>query len=67
MRSPTAVYYSRPTHLQIAYVRFGHGLDSQPVSERLNEGILALPMNPFMDDAGAEQVSAAIQQAVWAA
>lgn len=61
---PTAVYYPRPMHLQTAYARFGEGPGSLPVSERLSERILALPMNPYLDDVGAEHVSAAVRRAI---
>jgi UDP-2-acetamido-2-deoxy-ribo-hexuluronate aminotransferase len=61
---PTAVYYPRPMHLQTAYARFGAGPGSLPVSERLCERILALPMNPYLDAAAAEHVCTAVRRAV---
>lgn len=61
---PTAVYYPLPMHLQTAYARFGQGPGSLPVSERLSQRILALPMNPYLDTAGAEHVCAAVNRAV---
>lgn len=61
---PTAVYYPRPMHLQTAYARFGEGPGSLPVSERLSERILALPMNPYLDADGAEHVCATVRRAV---
>lgn len=60
---PTAVYYPRPMHLQTAYARFGGGPGSLPVSERLSERILALPMNPYLDAPGAEHVCAMVARA----
>ncbi|MGE0093989.1 MAG: DegT/DnrJ/EryC1/StrS family aminotransferase [Alphaproteobacteria bacterium] len=61
---PTAIYYPRPMHLQTAYARFGGGPGSLPVSERLCERVLALPMNPYLDDITAECVAAAVCEAV---
>jgi dTDP-4-amino-4,6-dideoxygalactose transaminase len=61
---PTAVYYPRPMHLQTAYARFGGGKGSLPVSEQLCERILALPMNPYLDDAAAERVCMSVLKAV---
>ena len=61
---PTAVYYPLPMHLQTAYARFGQGAGSLPVSERLSQRILALPMNPYLNAEGAEHVCAAVRRAV---
>lgn len=61
---PTAVYYPRPMHLQTAYARFGGGVGALPVSERLCERVLALPMNPYLDNAAAERVCTAVLKAV---
>ncbi len=61
---PTAIYYPRPMHLQTAYRQFGKGPGSLPVSERLAEEILSLPMHPFMDDAMAECIGAAVRSAL---
>ena len=49
---PTAIYYPRPLHRQPAY-RDHHDGCSLPVSERLAERILALPIHPDMDEAAA--------------
>jgi dTDP-4-amino-4,6-dideoxygalactose transaminase len=48
------VYYPVPLHLQPAYARLRLGRGSFPISERVSERILALPMFPDMTD---EQVS----------
>ena len=45
---PTAIYYPRPMHLQPAYARWSEGPGSLPVSERLSERVLALPMHADM-------------------
>ena len=45
---PTAISYPRPMHLQPAYERWSEGAGSLPVSERLSERVLALPMHADM-------------------
>ena len=46
---PTQIYYPLPMHLQPAYSKFGGGEGSLPVSERLSQEVLALPMHPYLD------------------
>lgn len=45
---PTAVYYPKPLHLQTAYVEFGRGPGSAPISEALCSEVLSLPMHPYL-------------------
>lgn len=47
---PSAVYYPLPMHLQPAYVEFGEGEGSLPVSEALCSRVISLPMNPYWTD-----------------
>lgn len=61
---PTAIYYPRPMHLQPAYARFGDGHGSLPVSERLSETVLSLPMHPYMDRATTERICDVIERAL---
>ena len=58
---PTAVYYPRPMHLQSAYIAYGDGPGSLPVSERLSERVLSLPMHPYLNDTSAERICAAVR------
>lgn len=51
---PTAIYYPKPLHLQIAYANHGHSPGDFPVSENASDHILSLPVHPYLDD---EQVS----------
>lgn len=46
---PTAVYYPVPMHLQPAYARFSAGEGSLPVTERLKERVISLPMHSDLD------------------
>lgn len=47
---PTMVFYPKPMHLQPAYFEYGDGPESLPVSERLSEQVMSLPMHPYMSD-----------------
>ena len=60
---PTAIYYPRPLHRQPAY-REHHDGAALPVSDRLADRILALPIHPDMDEAAARHVCDAVVAAV---
>ena len=57
---PTAVYYPVPMHLQPAYARFSSGPGSLPVTERLMERVISLPMHSDLDEATQDQIIAAV-------
>jgi dTDP-4-amino-4,6-dideoxygalactose transaminase len=60
---PTAIYYPKPLHRQPAY-RDHHDGSALPVSERLADRILALPIHPELDEAAACHVCDAVIAAV---
>ena len=47
---PTAVYYRKPLHLQQAYRDFPVATGGLPVSERLANEVLSLPMHPYLSE-----------------
>lgn len=55
---PTAVYYPMPMHLQPAYRQFVSSAESFPVSERLSEEVLSLPMHAYLSDHDRDRVCA---------
>lgn len=57
---PSNIYYPRPMHLQAAYIEFGEGQGSLPVSERLSETVLSLPMHPYLTDSDIDRVCDAL-------
>ncbi|GLK48689.1 aminotransferase DegT [Brevundimonas intermedia] len=57
---PTAVYYPVPMHLQPAYGRFPHGAGGLPITERLKDVVLSLPMHADLDEATQDKVIAAV-------
>ena len=48
---PTAIYYTKPLHLQDAFKYLGHRRGDFPISERVAGRILSLPMHPYLDEA----------------
>lgn len=57
---PTAVYYPVPMHLQPAYARFSNGPGSLPVTERLKDRVVSLPMHADLDAATQDRIIAAV-------
>lgn len=56
------IHYPTPVHLQPAYAEYGLGPGSLPVSERLAQTILSLPLFPGLTADEQEQVAAAIHR-----
>jgi dTDP-4-amino-4,6-dideoxygalactose transaminase len=44
------IYYPVPLHLQKAYLHLGYNADDFPITSRLSEEVLSLPMHTEMDD-----------------
>ena len=58
---PTAVYYPRPLHLQPAFMHDQAEVE-MPVSERLSNEVLSLPIHPYLDeDAQARVIDAVLE------
>lgn len=57
---PTAVYYPVPMHMQPAYSRFPQGAGGLPVTERLKDRVLSLPMHSDLDEATQDRIIAAV-------
>ena len=45
---PTMIYYPVPLHLQKVYKNLGYKKGDFPISEKISEKILALPMHPYL-------------------
>lgn len=60
---PTAVHYPKPLHLQPAYAAHGCPGDC-PVSSRLAERVLSLPMSADLSDADQDRVVQALRAAL---
>jgi dTDP-4-amino-4,6-dideoxygalactose transaminase len=57
----TAVHYPRPIHLQPAMKTGGWRKGDLPISERLSDEVLSLPLYPELSPSGLEQVAAAVR------
>ena len=47
---PTAVHYPMPLHLQECFESLGYKKGDFPISEKVSEEIMSLPMNPYLTD-----------------
>jgi len=56
------IHYPVPLHLQKAYASLGYRKGDFPVTERLAEEILSLPMYPELSDSQIRQVVEAIRK-----
>lgn len=57
----TLIHYPIPPHLQNAYAELGYKQNDFPVSERIHQEVLSLPIGPHMSKEDAEQVGNAIK------
>lgn len=61
---PTAIYYARPLHRQTAYLGFPVPAAGLPVSERLADEVISLPMHAYLDEATQDRIVDAVRQAL---
>jgi len=47
---PTAVHYPMPLHLQEAFSELGYKKGDFPISEKVSEEIMSLPMSPYLSE-----------------
>jgi len=53
---PTAIYYPKPLHQQTAYKSFPCAPGGLPVSERIANDVLSLPMHPYLDEVTQDRI-----------
>jgi len=63
---PTAIYYPRPLHRQDAYARYPSAGNGLPVTDRLAQEVVSLPMHPYLDEADQDHVIATARAALGA-
>jgi dTDP-4-amino-4,6-dideoxygalactose transaminase len=56
----TGVYYPIPVHRQQPFIDLGYGDQSFPVSERLTEEVVSIPVHPGLSDEDVDAVIAAV-------
>jgi dTDP-4-amino-4,6-dideoxygalactose transaminase len=57
---PTAVYYVKPLHRQTAYRDYPVAGNGLPVSERLSDEVLSLPIHPYLAEPVQDRIIAAL-------
>jgi UDP-2-acetamido-2-deoxy-ribo-hexuluronate aminotransferase len=63
---PTGIYYPTPLHRQEPYQGFPIAEGGAPVSERLADEVISLPMHAYLDEATQERIIAAVRRALGA-
>jgi dTDP-4-amino-4,6-dideoxygalactose transaminase len=61
---PTAIYYAKPVHRQQAYSGCPVADGGAPVSDRLAEEVISLPMHAYLEPAVQDRVVAAVKRAL---
>jgi dTDP-4-amino-4,6-dideoxygalactose transaminase len=61
---PTAIYYAKPLHKQTAYRDFPVAEAGLPVSERLADEVISLPMHAYLDEAIQDRIVDAVRRAL---
>lgn len=61
---PTAIYYAKPLHLQAAYRDYPVADGGVPVSERLADEVISLPMHAYLEAPVQDRIIAAIRRAL---
>jgi dTDP-4-amino-4,6-dideoxygalactose transaminase len=61
---PTAIYYPKSMHQQTAYRNFPIAAGGLPVSEKLSEDVISLPMHAYLDEPTQERIIKAVRGAL---
>ena len=61
---PTAVYYAKPLHRQVAYSGYPVAEGGLAVSEKLAEEVISLPMHAYLDGDTQDRIVAAVRTAL---
>jgi dTDP-4-amino-4,6-dideoxygalactose transaminase len=61
---PTAIYYTRPLHRQPVYRHFPLADGGAPVSDRLADEVLSLPMHAYLDPVVQDRIIDSLQRAL---
>lgn len=61
---PTTVYYPKPLHRQTAYRAYPVAGNGLPVSEKLSQEVISLPMHAYLDEATQDRIVEAVRNAL---
>lgn len=59
---PSAIYYPKPMHLQLAFAENSYHNSDYPVTNNLSETVLSLPFHPYLKEAEIIKITDAIKQ-----
>ena len=59
---PTAIYYPKPLHQQVAYRSFPTVSGGLPVTDRLSSEVLSLPMHPYLSGEAQEYIISSLRE-----
>ncbi len=58
---PTAIHYAKPVHRQLAYRTYPVAGNGLPVSERIADEVISLPMHPYLEETEQDRVIEAVK------
>ena len=58
---PTAIYYPKPLHRQTAYRVYPVAGNGLPVSDRIADEVISLPMHPYLEEGEQDFIIAALK------
>ena len=61
---PSMVYYPNPMHMQTAYKNLGYSKDDFPITEKLCNTVLSLPIHPYISEEEISKVCSLIKDYV---
>ena len=61
---PTAIYYAKPLHRQAAYRHYPVADGGVPVSDRLAEEVISLPMHAYLEPPVQDRIIEAVRRAL---
>ena len=61
---PTAIYYPKPLHRQEAFCQYPVAGNGLPVTDRLAEEVLSMPMHAYLDEPTQDRIIDAVRRAV---
>jgi dTDP-4-amino-4,6-dideoxygalactose transaminase len=59
---PTAIYYAKPPHRHEAYKRFPVADGGLPITEKLADEVISLPMHAYLDEATQDRIIEAVKR-----
>jgi len=61
---PTAIYYAKPPHRHDAYKRFPIADGGLPITDKLADEVISLPMHAYLDETTQDRIIDAVKRAL---